>query len=464
MCSRFKLRFLVYSLLLVTTAASTAMSQSHMPRLDYRERSLTNGLKVYTVQDNSSPTVSIQVWYRVGSKDDPEGRSGFAHLFEHMMFKRTKNMKSETFDRMTEDVGGFNNASTWDDYTNYYEVVPSNYLEMLLWAEADRMSSLVVDEAVFKSERDVVKEEFRQKVLSNPYGRLFYNISRRSFTKHPYRRNGFGSIEDLDAATIEDVKGFHKTFYRPDNAVLIVVGDFEQAKLDAWIDKYLGRVPKPEGSVPRINSKEPERTAEQRFIEYAPNVPLPAVALNYLTPPASSADTAAFLVAEVILAQGESSRLNQSLVYQKELAVAAFATWDYRSGSYFREDPSPFTVIAVAAGGKKVEDCESALVAEIKRLQDQMIPADEIEKAKNQLITDQLKKWETADGKANAVGLATILMNDARRVNNTLEGLKAVTAADVQRVMKKYFAENQKVVIYYLPDSMRPAGEKGGAQ
>src|SRR6185295_86837 len=158
-------------------------------------------------------------WYGVGSKDDPEGRSGFAHLFEHLMFKATRNLPAESFDRITEDVGGFNNASTWDDLTNYYEVVPSNHLERLLWAEAERMGSLVVDEADFRSERDVVKEELRQRVLADPYGRFFQlMIPQNSYAVHPYRRPGIGSIEELDAASLDDVLNFHATYYRPDNA------------------------------------------------------------------------------------------------------------------------------------------------------------------------------------------------------------------------------------------------------
>src|SRR5215207_7052098 len=162
--------------------APSAAAQTKVPPINFKERALANGMKVYTVQDKSSPTVSIQVWYKVGSKDDPEGRSGFAHLFEHMLFKGTKNMKDEMMDRLTEDVGGINNASTWDDFTNYYEVVPSKYLETLLWAEADRMGSLNVDEKNFKSERDVVKEEFRSRVLAPPYGRFFYAIEKNSYT------------------------------------------------------------------------------------------------------------------------------------------------------------------------------------------------------------------------------------------------------------------------------------------
>ncbi len=193
-----------------------------------------------TAADRSSPTVAIQVWYHVGSKDDPQNRSGFAHLFEHIMFKSTKNMKSEMMDRLTEDVGGFNNAFTADDVTVYFEVVPSNYLETLIWAEADRLSGLNVDDANFKSERDVVKEEFRQGVLAPPYGRFEYLLQQKSFLEHPYKRPGIGSIEDLDAASLKDVQEFQSTYYRPDNATLVVVGDFDPAQLDAWVDKYFG--------------------------------------------------------------------------------------------------------------------------------------------------------------------------------------------------------------------------------
>src|SRR2546427_11254527 len=183
----------VLLVLFLLAAGQAAPAQVKMPRIDYRERTLANGLRVLSAEDSSSPTVAIQVWYHVGSKDDPAGRSGFAHLFEHIMFKSTRNMKAEMMDRLTEDVGGFNNAFTADDMTVYYEVVPSNYLETLLWAEADRMSSLNVDDKNFISERDVVKEEFNTSVLAPPYGRLFYAVDKDSFTVHPYHRPTIGS-------------------------------------------------------------------------------------------------------------------------------------------------------------------------------------------------------------------------------------------------------------------------------
>jgi zinc protease len=234
-------------------AASTAGVT--VPPIVYKQRTLANGLKVYTSRDATTPNVTVQVWYGVGSKDDPEGRSGFAHLFEHLMFKSTRNMPNEFFDRLTEDVGGFNNASTYDDFTNYYEVVPANHLQRLLWAEAERLGSLVIDDAVFKSERDVVKEELRQRVLANPYGRFFaLNITQASFADHPYKRPGIGSIEELDAATVDDVRAFHQAYYRPDNAALIVVGNFDEAQLNAWIDQYFAPLKAPAAPIKQVTT------------------------------------------------------------------------------------------------------------------------------------------------------------------------------------------------------------------
>src|SRR6266705_2687434 len=274
-------RFLTVVLGCAITATGVigARAQTKMPQIKFRERTLANGLRVLSVVDKSSPTVAINVWYHVGSKDDPDQRSGFAHLFEHLMFKATRNMKAEMMDRLTEDVGGNNNAFTQDDVTVYYEVVPSNYLETLLWAEAERLASLTVDDENFKSERAVVQEEFRQSVLAPPNGRFFYVLDQKSFTAHPYKRPTIGSIEDLDAATVENVIKFHDTYYRPDNATLIVVGDFDPKQLDAWVDKYFASIAKPRLPLPRVQVTEPARTGEKRFMEYAPNVPLKGVGI-----------------------------------------------------------------------------------------------------------------------------------------------------------------------------------------
>jgi zinc protease len=438
--------FVTVSLLLVIQL--TGFSQTRMPQLKFTDRTLPNGLRVLAAPDHSSPTVAIQVWYHVGAKDDPQNRSGFAHLFEHIMFKSTKNMKSEMMDRLTEDVGGFNNAFTADDVTVYFEVVPSNYLETLIWAEADRLGGLNVDDANFKSERDVVKEEYRQSVLAPPYGRFEYLLQQKSFLEHPYKRPVIGSIEDLDAASLKDVQEFHSTYYRPDNATLVVVGDFDEKQLDGWIDKYFGPIAKPSRPLPRVQVKEPPRKTENRLTEYGSN-DLPAVGLTYLTARQADADADVLRVADVILSGGESSRLYNSLVYKQQLAA------EVNSSSDVREDNGLFVLTAVLSEGKKPEDAEKSLLVEVKRLQDAPVSAAELEKAKNQLITDQLRQRETSNGKALALGEAAVLLGDPNRVNTDLARLQAVTAADIQRVMKKYFTDANRLVLYYLPEASK---------
>jgi zinc protease len=448
---RTSIRFFLSACLLATIQL-TGLAQSGMPQLKFTDRTLPNGLRVLSAPDHSSPTVSIQVWYHVGSKDDPQKRSGFAHLFEHIMFKSTKNMKSEMMDRLTEDVGGFNNAFTADDVTVYFEVVPSNYLETLIWAEADRLSGLNVDDANFKSERDVVKEEFRQSILAPPYGRFFYLLQEKSFAEHPYKRPGIGSIEDLDAASLKDVQDFHSTFYRPDNATLVVVGDFDPKQFDGWIDKYFTSIAKPSRPLPRVQVKEPPRKAESRLTESGSN-DLPAVGFTYLTPRQSDADSDALRVADAILSAGESSRLYNSLVYTQQLAAEIDSTAE------MREDASLFVIIAILSEGKKPEDVEKSLLTEIKKLQDTPVPPAELEKAKNQIITDQLRQRETNNGKALALGEAAVLLGDPARVNSDLSRLQAITAADIQRVMKKYFTDANRLVLYYMPQASKKSGE-----
>ena len=428
---------------LIAVVATTAAAQVKVAPLDIKQRTLPNGLKIVSLRDNSSPTVAIHVWYDVGAKNDPPHRNGFAHLFEHLVFKSTKNMKSEMMDRLTEDVGGYNNASTWDDFTNYFEVVPSNYLETLLWAEAERMSNLTVDEANFQSERAVVEEEFRQSYLSQPYGMFGYYIQTLSYREHPYKRTAIGTLEDLDAATVKDVQEFHKTFYRPDNAHLIVVGDFDQSQFDAWTDKYFAEVSNPSTPIPRVTEVEPARTKEERYEKTAPNVPFPAVAITYLGPKSSDPDIPALRVAEKILSGGESSRLYQELVYKQQIAQEASFSLNNRA------DGGLLYFSAVASQGKTADVLEKSLLAELKKIQLSVVAPTELAKAKNQLVADAVSGRETNDGRASAIESAIAYQHDPLAVNNDIQRLQAVTAADVKRVMNKYFKENNRVVIWY---------------
>jgi len=423
--------------------------------LRFSGRTLANGLRVYSMLDPNTANVSVQVWYDVGSKDDPVGRSGFAHLFEHILFKSTRNMPSEMLDRLTEDVGGFNNASTYDDFTNYYEVVPANHLERVLWAEADRMGSLVVDPAVFASERDVVKEEYRQRILASPYGKLFgLYIAQTNFSVHPYGRPGIGSIEELNAATVEDVRAFHATYYRPDNAVLVVSGNFDQAMLDKWIDQYFARIPTPKRPIPRVTAKEPARAGAREYTVYEPNTPLPAVSISYPAFEARHKDLAALSVLDAIMAKGESSRLYQSLVYKQQVA-AEVATFFEAT-----RDPGAYSLIAILSEGKSPEDGVKSLLAEVARMRDTAVSAPELDEAKNELVSDTLEQRETAFGRATELANAVTRFRDPKYADQLLAAVQAVTPADVQRVAKSLFNDAQRVTIRYLSEDKKPQGVK----
>ena len=437
------MRKLIGSLVLAILSSVGVFSQLTVAPINMKERTLTNGLRVVTVQDNSNPTVSIHVWYDVGGKNDPPGRSGFAHMFEHMMFKATKNMPNEKMDRLTEDVGGFNNASTWPDFTNYYEVVPSNHLETLLWAESDRMVNLNVDETNFASERDVVKEEYREGVLAPPYGKLYWLLDDVTFQKHPYRRGVIGNLDELSAATRADAEAFYKTYYRPDNAVLIVVGDFDQKQLDSWIDKYFGRIAKPTSDIPRVAVTEPEWTVERRISETGPRVPFPATAVVYRAPRTNHADIPALRIAESILSSGESSRLYQSLIRNQQIAQRAGVDLELNT------EGGRISFIGIGSDKGTSENLEKGWLAELKKIQDDGVAPKELEKAKNRLIAAAIRARETNDGKATLIERSIAYLGDPKAVNNEVKQLQAVTAADVQRVMRQYFKDNNRVVIYY---------------
>ncbi len=428
------------SLTTLPTAAAIVLAP-----LSFTDRTLPNGLRVLLVEDHRVPSVAINVGYRVGGKDDPPGRSGFAHLFEHLMFKGTANTKSETMDRLTEDVGGYNNAFTAEDITNYYEVVPANYLETLLWAEADRLASLDVTQANFLTEREVVIGEYGQSVLAEPYGMLGELVDREAYTTHPYRRGVIGDPDNLHAATLDDVVAFHKTYYRPDNAVLVVVGDFDPAQANAWIDKYFGPIARPAGAVPRVSVVEPKQTEERRFTYNGNNVPLPALEYAYHVPAASAADAEALDVIETILGAGKSSRLYRALVYDQQLASGASAGFDAR------QQPGLFTFRTILNKGKAVSDAHAALDAEIAQLQTTPVDAAELDKAKTQIASSLVRSRATYQGIALALVRTVVYRGDPALVNADLAKLQAVTPADITRVAKKYFVPTNRTVVEYLP-------------
>jgi zinc protease len=324
----------------------------------------------------------------------------------------------------------------------------------MLWAEAERMSSLALNDTNFNSERDVVKEEYRQRILANPYGQFYLDTIRNSYALHPYKRPGIGSIEELDASKLPEVRAFHSTFYRPDNATLIVVGDFRPNDLKDWIAKYFGSIKKPAEKIPRVSTKEPTRTEDKKIVEYSPKAPLPAIAITWQAPSVRSADEPALELTSEIMSGGQSSRLYQSLVYQQQIAQQA------TMGADLKQDAGLLTVRMILGSGKSPNDAERALMQQLDQVLREGVTPAELEKAKTRFLTAKLLERETANGKASALGEAAVLYGDPNRVNTDLGKLQAVTTDEIKTVLNQYLSGTKKVTIEYLPEAMKKTAAK----
>ncbi|MGH9774148.1 MAG: M16 family metallopeptidase [Candidatus Acidiferrales bacterium] len=433
--------------------AQTQASAVQPPKIEVQSTKLENGLEVLMVEDHHSPMVNLEVWYHVGSKDEEPGRTGFAHLFEHLMFKGSAHVGPEEHSRIIEAVGGFDNAFTQDDYTQYFETFPSNYLERVLWLEADRMGSLNVDEANFLSERKVVEEERRLRVDNQPYGLVQLDLYAAAFQVHGYHHTPIGSIEDLEKATLEEVRQFHDTYYKPNNATIVIVGDITPSEVFGWAKKYFGGIPRSAKPIPRRDTPEPAQD-KQRIVEKAyPNAPLPAVVEGYKMPAEFSADSYALQLAANILSQGESSRLYQSLVYKQQIAVQAAGFGN------FTEDPNLFWVIAIMNPQHTVAEGEKSLDAALTEMKEKPVDARELEKAKNQILAQFILQRSGDQAKADAVGNAVVIGKDLHLVNEELGRYMQVTPEDIQRVAQKYFTAQNETVLRVTP----PAAENKGS-
>lgn len=425
-----------------------------VPPLAFTHRELANGLDVYAMPDPTAGTVTVTLWYDVGGKDDPEGRSGFAHLFEHILSRKTVNLPYGQISTMVENAGGTRNASTGQDFTNYYETVPPQYLETMLWTHAERMARPVVDQEVFDTERSIVQEELRQRVYAPPYGRLQrFVIGDNSFDESIYRRSVIGSLEELNSARIEDARAFHEAYYRPANATMIVSGNFDPAQLDRWVDQYFGDIRNPDRPTPVFERPVETPRTQPRMVEtYAPNVPLPAVAAIFPGVASNHPDAAALDVLQAIMSRGESSRLYQALVYESQLAAnAGFGFNDM-------EEDGVITVSATVAQGKAIPDVEAALNAELERVRAAPVTAAELAEAKTEIVASALRQRETASGRAFILGQSIVSQNDPRAADERLAAVQRVTAADVQRVARAYLDERARVSVRYQDESARPEG------
>jgi zinc protease len=428
----------------VLLAAAGTIGAVRPPKLEYKLTTLPNGLTVVLQEDHSTPIVHLQLWYHVGSKNEKPGRTGFAHLFEHLMFKGSKNVSAEAHTSMVASVGGQSNAYTTDDETVFWETVPAQYLPMILWLEADRMATLKVDKDTFTNEREVVKEERRMRVDNQPYGRLNEIIYDQAFTVHPYKHATIGSMKDLEAASVEDVRDFYRTYYVPSNATLALVGDFDSAQAMELITRYLGRVPKAEREVPRDIPKEPPQTREKRVTLQQP-WPLPAVVVAYHITNDGNPDSYPLHIAAKLLSDGQTSRIYQKLVYEKQLAVAAFGS------ANLIEDPNLFYAVAIVQPGKSPQEVTDVLIAELDRLKNEPISDHELQRTKNQFARDYILGRESNQQKAQTLAHALVIHNDIKTADGEFDIFQNITIADVQRVARTYFRPENRLVLTLMP-------------
>ena len=429
-----------------------AASRDTIPRpakFNYTMTTLANGLQVVFLEDHSTPIVHLALWYHVGSKNEKPGRTGFAHLFEHLMFKGSRNVRSDQHPSWITSVGGQANAFTDEDSTVYWETVPAQYLPLILWLEADRMASLEVTEEKFTTEREVVQEERRMRFENQPFGRLPEIIFDKAFEVHPYKHQTIGSMADLQGASIADVKGFHSTYYVPNNATLTLVGDFDTKQAQALVEQYLGRVPagKP---VPRDIAKEPPHKEESRFTVNE-SWPLPAVVVSYHITHDGHPDAYPLHIAAKILSDGDSSRIYRALVYEKQMAVAAFGE------AKLIEHPNLFYAVAIVAPGRRPEDVQKELQAQLDRIKTEGVTADELNRAKRQFARDYILGRESVQQKALHLAHAVVIHNDIKTADGEFDLFQNVTVADVQRVAKTYFTPQSRMLLTILPRGAAPA-------
>jgi zinc protease len=422
------------------------------PKLAYDISTLPNGLTVVLEEDHSTPIVHLQLLYHVGSKNEKPGRTGFAHLFEHLMFKGSKNVQAEEHTSLLSSIGGQSNAYTDEDATTFWETVPSQYLPLVLWLEADRMATLRIDKDTFVNEREVVKEERRMRIENQPYGELNEILYDQAFTSHPYKHPIIGSMADLEAASVEDVREFYQTYYVPENATVVLVGDFDTAQASKLVAQYLGRVPKAAHPVPRDIPKEPPQTKERRVTVREP-WPLPVVIVAYHVTFDGDRDSYPLHIAAKLLTDGESSRIYQKLVYEKQIAVAAFGQ------ANLIEDPNLFYCTAILGPGHTPGEAAAALIAELDRLRDEPVTEHELQRTKNQFARDYILGRETNQGKALQLGHAVVIHNDITTADGEFDIFQNMTAADVQRVARTYFTPENRTVLTVLPSGRAGTGK-----
>jgi len=414
--------------------------------IDFKEFTLDNGLHVIMHKDNTTPIVVTSVLYHVGSKNENPDRTGFAHFFEHLLFEGSENIGRGEYMKKIQSEGGTLNAYTSNDITYYYETLPSNKLELALYMESERMLHAKIDQVGVDTQREVVKEEKRQRYDNQPYGTILPETLKRAYVKHPYHWAPIGSLEHLNAASLEEFMQFYNDFYVPNNATLTIAGDIDYEQAEDWVKKYFSEIPKSNEDIYRPDVSEPKKTAETRDIIYD-DIQIPAVIQAYNLPAKNDPDSYAMDMLSTYLTGGNSSLMTKELVdkQQKALAVAAIPL--------DLEDGGIFIMYGITNMGIKAEDLESEIDVLIKQVQDQGVSERDFEKLQNIIENDLVSKNATLAGIAQNLSQSHVFYGDTDHINEELEKYREVSREDLQRVAQKYLTLDGRVVLYYLPKS-----------
>jgi predicted Zn-dependent peptidase len=443
------------ALALMSRRLIAAEAAVKVPNLELHDTKLPNGLRVILVPEHSAPVYSINVSYNVGSRNERPGRTGFAHLFEHMMFEGSENVgKGEHYTLILNNGGGMN-GTTNEDRTIYFEELPKNQLDLGLFLESDRMRALAITQPNLDNQRAVVQEERRQSYDNQPYAHADLDIDNLSYDNFAYKHSTIGSMDDLNSASLDDVKGFFKTYYAPDNAVLVLVGDFDPADALAKVQKYFGAIPS-QPQPPKVDLSESPHYGERRETIYDPLAREPQIIEAYHIPPGNTPENYAAQELATIFSSGQSSRFYQHLVKEKQLAVNAEAQPDARIG------PSLFYIVATPRAGVKMEDLEKGIDDEIAAVIKDGVTPEELAKAKTQELRRFIDQRRSSLNTANLIGQYTVYFGDPNLINTVADKEAAVTLDDVHAVATKYFVRDQRAVVITIPAPKNPP--TGGAQ
>jgi zinc protease len=412
----------------------------------FEEYDLSNGMHVILHQDNSAPVVTTSVMYHVGAKDENPERTGFAHFFEHLLFEGTENIPKGEWFTIVTSAGGSNNANTTDDRTYYYEVFPSNNVELGLWMESERLLHPVINQDGVDTQNEVVKEEKRLRVDNSPYGKFLEKIKLNMFKKHPYKGTTIGKMAHLDAATLEEFQAFNKKFYVPNNAVLVVAGDIDVSAVKVMIEAYFGPIPRGKDIV-RNFPKEDPITVPMRAKAYDSNIQIPAIMAAYRTPSFKDRDAYVLSMISTYLSDGKTSKLYKKIVDDKKMALQVGAL------DFSQEDYGTYILYGLPLGDVALDDLIVEMDEEIAKLQGELISERDYQKIQNKFENNFVSSNSSIEGIANSLARYHMLYGDVNLINNEIDIYRSISREEIKTVANKYLNTNQRLILEYLPES-----------